>query len=310
MTSTETTNGLLQFYRLSCILTILIFVNILFGPLVRATNSGLACPDWPLCYGKVIPPPDFRQWMEVGHRFYSGIISVFLIYLAFLTLKNPIFKKRFGGYILAAIFIIFIQIILGRLTVTELLNPKTVNLHLLNAVLLLATVGAMTLKAKFFIENGSEKNSIIKIGKLLDTKTFFLLITLLFVFLQLYMGGKVSSNYAGLACPDFPTCNGEWFPEMNGLVRFQMEHRFGAYITVFLVFSSFVISIVKSFDQRTRLFLKAAFHTVSLQIVIGIFNVLFKLPVLLTALHSGIGVLLFLLVFAGLYQKLIFESEN
>ncbi|HMZ61191.1 MAG TPA: COX15/CtaA family protein, partial [Leptospiraceae bacterium] len=74
-------NLLIRLSRISLVLSILIFLNILFGPLVRATNSGLACPDWPLCYGKVIPPAEFRIWMEVGHRIYSAILSILFVYM-------------------------------------------------------------------------------------------------------------------------------------------------------------------------------------------------------------------------------------
>ena len=72
-------------YKLAFLLSVLIFINILFGPLVRATDSGLACPDWPLCHGKVIPPPEFRIWMEVGHRIYSAILGFVILALAILV---------------------------------------------------------------------------------------------------------------------------------------------------------------------------------------------------------------------------------
>ncbi|HNC01296.1 MAG TPA: COX15/CtaA family protein, partial [Leptospiraceae bacterium] len=93
-------------YRLAFLLSILIFINILFGPLVRATDSGLACPDWPLCYGKVIPPPEFRIWMEVGHRIYSGLLGFVILGLSIVIFKNSELRKRFGLLAVTALVVL------------------------------------------------------------------------------------------------------------------------------------------------------------------------------------------------------------
>ena len=297
-------------YRLAFLLSILIFINILFGPLVRATDSGLACPDWPLCYGKVVPPPEFRIWMEVGHRIYSGLLGFVILALSILIFKNSDLRARFGILAFAALVVLINQVILGKLTVTKLLDPGTVNMHLLNAILLFTLIISITAKANFIFKTGTDKIHLIGWNEILSKKNILISITLFVISFQLFMGGRVSSNYAGLACPDWPTCHGKWFPEMEGLVRIQMEHRIMAYFILILVILNFVLSIFKSYDRRSRLFLRMSLYTVGVQIILGVSNVLFQLPILVTALHTGMGVALFILVFTTLYYRLLPEDSS
>lgn len=301
--------SILIIYRLAFLLSILIFINILFGPLVRATDSGLACPDWPLCYGKVIPPPEFRIWMEVGHRIYSGLLGFVILALSILIFKNPDLRSRFGIIAFAALVVLINQVILGKLTVTKLLDPGTVNMHLLNAILLFTLIVSITAKANFIIKTGTDTIHLIRWNAIFSKKNILISITLFIISFQLFMGGRVSSNYAGLACPDWPTCHGKWLPPMEGLVRIQMEHRIMAYIILILIILNFALSIFKSYDRRSRLFLRMSLYTVGVQIILGVSNVLFQLPILVTALHTGMGVALFILVFTTLYYRLLPEEN-
>jgi len=297
-------------YRLAFILSALIFINILFGPLVRATDSGLACPDWPLCYGKVIPPPEFRIWMEVGHRIYSGLLGFVILALAVLVFKDYELRKRFGLLAFVSLVVLVNQVILGKLTVTKLLDPGTVNMHLLNAVLLFTLIVTITAKANFIIKTNTLEIHFLKWSEIFSSRNILISLTVFLIAFQLFLGGRVSSNYAGLACPDWPTCHGAWLPSMEGLVRIQMEHRIMAYIILLLVIINFTISIFKSYDKRTRMFLRMALYTVGLQIILGVSNVLFKLPILVTAFHTGMGVALFIVVYTALYYRLLPEDNS
>ncbi len=297
-------------YKLAFLLSILIFINILFGPLVRATDSGLACPDWPLCHGKVIPPPEFRIWMEVGHRIYSGLLGFVILALAIIIFKNSELRARFGLLAFTSLVVLVNQVILGKLTVTKLLDPGTVNMHLLNAVFLFTLIVSITAKANFILKMQTEKIHLIEWNKIFSRKNILISLTLFFISIQLFAGGRVSSNYAGLACPDWPTCNGYWFPKMEGLVRLQMEHRIMAYIILVFVITNFVISIFQSYNNRTRLFLRMALYSVGVQIILGVSNVLFQLPTLITAAHTGMGVALFILVYTALYYRLLPEDNS
>lgn len=297
-------------YKLAFLLSVLIFINILFGPLVRATDSGLACPDWPLCHGKVIPPPEFRIWMEVGHRIYSGLLGFVILALAIIIFKNSELRSRFGLSAFTALVVLVNQVILGKLTVTKLLDPGTVNMHLLNAVFLFTLIVSITAKANFILKTGLEEIRLVNWLAVFNSKNLLISLTVFLVYFQLFMGGRVSSNYAGLACPDWPTCKGQWFPAMEGLVQIQMEHRFVAYLILFLIIINVAVSIFKSYDPRTRLFLKLALYAVGFQIILGVSNVLFQLPTLVTAAHTGMGVAVFILVYTALYYRLLPEDNS
>lgn len=297
-------------YKLAFLLSVLIFINILFGPLVRATDSGLACPDWPLCHGKVIPPPEFRIWMEVGHRIYSGLLGFVILALAIIIFKNSELRSRFGLSAFTALVVLVNQVILGKLTVTKLLDPGTVNMHLLNAVFLFTLIVSITAKANYILKTGLEEIRLVNWLAVFNSKNLLISLTVFLVYFQLFMGGRVSSNYAGLACPDWPTCKGQWFPAMEGLVQIQMEHRFVAYLILFLIIINVAVSIFKSYDPRTRLFLKLALYAVGFQIILGVSNVLFQLPTLVTAAHTGMGVAVFILVYTALYYRLLPEDNS
>ena len=297
-------------YKLAFLLSVLIFINILFGPLVRATDSGLACPDWPLCHGKVIPPPEFRIWMEVGHRIYSGLLGFVILALAIIIFKNSELRSRFGLSAFTALVVLVNQVILGKLTVTKLLDPGTVNMYLLNAVFLFTLIVSITAKANFILKTGLEEIRLVNWLAVFNSKNLLISLTVFLVYFQLFMGGRVSSNYAGLACSDWPTCKGQWFPAMEGLVQIQMEHRFVAYLIVFLIILNVAVSIFKSYDPRTRLFLKLALYAVGFQIILGVSNVLFQLPTLVTAAHTGMGVAVFILVYTALYYRLLPEDNS
>lgn len=292
--------------KLSLVLSVIIFINILFGPLVRATNSGLACPDWPLCYGKVVPPPEFQIWMEVGHRIYSGILGIFLILIMVTIFRKKELRDRFLFAGVFAVIVLMVQVILGALTVTRLLDPGTVNMHLLNAVLLFSIIVSIFLKSKYLLDHSLEETSTVNLSLLLDSRNWLLFFSVILIFFQLFMGGRVSSNYAGLACADWPTCHGEFFPELEGLVKYQVQHRYVAYLIFVLLLITLVVSFIHpSYDKKTKIYIRMSFYTILLQIGIGVTNVLLKLPTLLTALHTGIGVLLFITVYMALFYRLV-----
>ncbi|WCL48501.1 COX15/CtaA family protein [Leptospira sp. GIMC2001] len=297
-----------NFSRLFFLISILIYLNIYFGPLVRATDSGLACPDWPLCHGKFIPEYSFQIAMEVGHRFYSGTIGI-IIAIGFIWGFLASNLKPFRGLLLLQMFFLGTQVMLGALTVTKLLDPTTVNLHLLNAVLLLTISITITL-----LSNWKAKSIVYEkwsFATLWNSGNKFLTIAVLITGFQLFMGGRVSSHYAGLACPDFPTCYGDWFPEMIGTIRYQMEHRILGYIVALSIFTALWIGIRNQFEGRSKILLQSAAGLIILQIVLGAFNVLYHLPKLLTATHTGIGVLTFIVLYLALvYRNLLPKNQG
>jgi heme a synthase len=310
----ESTKKLIVLRNTSLVLTFLIFINIFFGPLVRATDSGLACPDWPLCYGKVLPPPEFRIWMEHGHRIYSALLGFIFLFLMFIGFIESNMRKGYSLLLVSGAFVLINQVVLGKLTVTKLLNPGTVNLHLLNAVLFFLIVFTIYLKSYFQLKHNVLDSSILRYSLLKNWNLprFLAFLIFVLVYFQLFMGGRVSSNYAGLACPDWPTCHGTFFPKpYEGPIQFQMEHRWVAYFifVMILVFSIYVFQkdiISKSLKRIVSLLLIVCF----VQIILGIWNVLYQLPVLLTASHTANGVLLLLISYSFLIYTSLEESVN
>lgn len=298
-----TVSGFSQIRKFSLYLSVysfLVFLNLLYGPLVRATDSGLACPDWPLCFGKVFPDFDFGIFMEVGHRYYSMILGFILLGgTVWVSVSNEL-RKPFLKYFILAILLIASQANLGRLTVTLLLDPTSVNLHLLNAILFLLCIVTATMKAREMETRATNTNpSYFSPKNLFSGGQIVLFIGVLIILLQIVLGARVSSHYAGLACPEFPTCNGEWIPSVyEEKTAIQVQHRFGAYIVVFFVFVVNLYGTLNGFSQKIRKYVRISVVLVLLQFLLGILNVMYKLPKLVTAAHTGVAVLLLCAMYA------------
>ncbi|PJZ78304.1 COX15/CtaA family protein [Leptospira neocaledonica] len=283
--------------------SVLIFLNLLYGPLVRATDSGLACPDWPFCFGKIFPDFDFNIFMEVGHRYYSGFLGMVLIAGTIWAAIVPELRKPFLGYFILGILLIASQVTLGGLTVLLSLDPATVNLHLLNAILFLLCIVTATFKARV-LSKSINSNEFLTKQSLFQKDQIPLLIGVLLIFFQIILGGRVSSNYAGLACLEFPTCNGEWVPSVpEPKIQIQVQHRLGAYLVTFYVLLINLYGIFKGFSAETKKYVRTAIILLILQIGLGIVNVYAKLPKLVTAAHTGVAILLFLSVYAVWVQR-------
>lgn len=296
---------ILTFNTILTLFTTMVFINLMFGPLVRATHSGLACPDWPLCFGKIIPHYNFQVWMEFGHRAFSGTIGIILLYIIFFIYREPFLRERFLKLSILAAVLIMTQIMLGGLTIWQYLAPTVVNLHLLNGLLFFTVIVTMKVKASY-LSGGKMESEMIASGFLFSQKNWMFLLTLVAVFIQIFAGGRVSSNYAGLACADFPTCNGEWFPAMvDNLVRIQMEHRYGAYITFLFIAANAFYATAKVKVKTVTIFSHSALLLIMIQILIGYLNIQFKLPKLITALHTGAAVGIFSMIYIAMLFNLI-----
>lgn len=117
-----------------------------FGALVRLNGAGLSCPDWPLCYGSLVPPPGFEIAMEVGHRLAATLLGLMIIGILALTYRKAEYR-RFSGLATAALILVCIQGLLGGLTVTMVLWPPVVTFHLLGGNLLFGLLVYLTWRA-------------------------------------------------------------------------------------------------------------------------------------------------------------------
>jgi cytochrome c oxidase assembly protein subunit 15 len=290
------------------------------GAGVRTMNAGLSCPDWPLCFGKVIPDFHVGVWFEFVHRAYAGIVAILYavaLVIAFRSKEIPRTSKKaavWGTVFLAA------QIIMGGLTVLMLVKAVVVTMHLLLATLFLSCVlwmlfgvdQAMRAEMDSETARGAASRATAKVTaeakimakSVLARSTAFLLP--LIVFVQIAIGGLVASTYAGSVCVDWPLCNGKWVPTWKGAIGLQIIHRFYAYALVLL----FVGLAIYGWTQRERLgrpllrLFLAGGVLVLLQTLVGILNLLFFIPPHITVLHQTLAMLLL-----GVSLKLWFEAR-
>lgn len=253
----------------------LTFGLIVLGALVRAHGAGLACPDWPLCFGQAVPQFDLRVAFEWSHRAVAGSVALFFAGLSIAALRvdrSDALRRLIG---LAAV-LLAIQIVLGALTVWLKLASWTVTAHLItgNSFALTCFWIALALRDERdplrVASRGARIWTSISAGLLLA---------------QFALGGLVSSEYAAMACPEWPTCNGGvFFPTWRGNVGLHLMHRTNGYL---LIASFAVTAWVCRREPRVR---RAAALLLALgvaQVGVGIANVLTGVPVEVTGLHSA-----------------------
>lgn len=317
---------------------------IVLGAYVRLSQAGLGCPDWPGCYGHITVPhtrqavaqadaryaarplEPARAWKEMLHRYFAGSLALLILVLAVTAwwmrisdrIKNPSPSGRGRGEgaqpvvlpSLALLTVIF-QALLGMWTVTLLLFPPVVMGHLLGGYLTLALLVLLVLQAGSWWRAADGADTTLR---------WLAAVTLMVLVLQVALGGWTSSNYAGIACPDFPTCQGQWWPPMDfrdafawhGLgpdyqggilndparVAIHVTHRLGALVTFILVIVSGLFFIFRSGRPALKWLGGLAMLLVICQVLIGVSTVHFALPLALTDAHTGVAALLLATVVA------------
>lgn len=258
------------------------FGLIVLGALVRAHEAGLACPDWPLCFGQTIPAMNLEVAFEWSHRVLAGSVALAFATLTGIAATRPEARRRVGGWLVLATLLLLAQILLGALTVWQLLAAWTVTLHLLTGNAFAATLLLIAVRLRGAAEPapaGSATRAIV-------TVTFAVLV------LQVALGGLVASTYAGLACPEWPTCNGgAWYPSLSGSVGLHLIHRTTGYLLLGLLL---VAALRTRQARRLGRAMGAACLLALAQVVVGIANVLLGLPVEVTGLHSALAAALVL----------------
>ena len=312
--------------RFALLTTVVALVVVMLGGYVRLSDAGLGCPDWPGCYGRLLAPSvtetaqvakDYERPLEVGkawkemiHRYLAGVLGLFILALAVIAWR----RRREPGqpYRMAALTVglVIFQAVLGMWTVTLLLKPFVVVLHLLGGFTILALLWWQVLR------NGCWWLPRPDVGIDSSVKRFRPWLVLAFVVLiaQVFLGGWTSTNYAALSCPDFPTCHGKWVPHMDldegfvlwrGLgqdyeggvldgaarVGIHYVHRVGALIT-FLYIGGFALWLLVA--GKLGGFAASIIALLLTQISLGIANVVMGLPLWVAVLHNGVAALLLL----------------
>jgi heme a synthase len=301
------------FRRLALAGAILAAVVVALGAWVRLTDAGLGCPDWPGCYGHTYPHAAHdvgKAWHEMVHRYFAGTL---VLVISTLLIWAVVFRKDPGQpripVILLFVIVLF-QAALGAFTVTRLLKPLIVTGHLLGG---LTTLGILCWLAL----TPEERASTARERRLLP----FALFAFGLLVLQIALGGWTSTNYAAVACPDFPTCQQAWWPPMDfrnafvlwhGLdidytggvlanparVAIHVTHRFGAAIAGTALLLVGVAVLLTGSSGRLRLAGALVTGAVLLQVCIGISMVHFGLPLPLATMHNAGAALLVICVVA------------
>ena len=299
---------------LTLITLFLTFDLVLFGAFTRLTDSGLGCPDWPGCYGSVTPigakaeikaaetamptgpVTKSKAWIEMVHRYLATGVGVLILTLAAMTWWLRRQSREVSPWLPTFTLVwVCMQGAFGALTVTMKLFPAIVTLHLMGGVGLLALLMAQAVRY--------DGAGLRPLPALLRRGLW---IGFVLLWAQIALGGWVSTNYAVLACPDFPTCNGQWVPEMNwqgfslwrelgytpqgdllpflALSTIHFVHRSAAWLVLgVMVWVGWQLRQQEGLSMAGRWLLGLS----ALQLVTGLSNVVLGWPLLAAVLHTG-----------------------
>lgn len=307
---------------LSLLSGILGFVVVALGAWTRLADAGLGCPDWPGCYGFVTIPvspeeidianskfPDTpyevaKAIPEVVHRYFAAALGFFIVCIAYLAVRSkdvPTNIRNLSVFLLAWVIM---QGTFGYWTVSLKLWPQVVTTHLMSGFLTTALLWLLYFKTKDLLESRARWNFEISTKRLFN-------ISIALVAVQIFLGAWTSTNYASYSCTDFPLCQGQILPEANfkegfnffqsigpnylggqldheSRVAIHLTHRFGAIVvTLFLLFTSFHL-----YKRNFQTLAYGLIAFLTLQVLLGISNVIFALPLLIAVGHNLGGLLL------------------
>jgi cytochrome c oxidase assembly protein subunit 15 len=318
-------NAFRYFKGLVIAATLLALCVVSLGAYVRLTDAGLGCPDWPGCYGTLTVPqseaailqaqttyPDSavevgKAWREMAHRYLAGTLGLLVLAIFVLGWKA---RKEIKSSPYTSSFLLLLigfQAMLGMWTVTMLLKPAIVSGHLLGGMSTLAVLSWLAHR-----HWGYYSDSIVTCQRL----RLAIRLALVLLFMQIFLGGWTSTNYAALACTDFPTCHGAWVPDMDfkdafhmvrelglskdgsalslaSLTAIQWTHRVGALVSL-IYLGALGLTTLKYWQlKRWSVLLLGALIT---QIALGISNLVLHLPLVLAVAHNFTAALLVIIV--------------
>lgn len=302
--------------RLTLAAVLLAACVVVLGAYTRLVHAGLGCPDWPGCYGFVLVPDAPHEiaaaeakyphapvqqhlaWPEMVHRYFATTLGALILLMAVVA-----FRQRGAGapvkLPIALVALVILQGAFGAWTVTLKLWPQVVTAHLLGGVATLSLLWLLWLRL------GRSARALPGIGGLAVAG-------LVMVIVQIALGGWTTSNYAALACPDFPTCQGVWWPAMDAAKGFDVLQAVGpnylgglldadARIAIHMahrIGAVGVLIIVGALAFRLRSLapgLAAGLAGIlALQLCLGIANVEFSLPLAVATAHNAVGAALLL----------------
>ncbi|USD65055.1 COX15/CtaA family protein [Vibrio sp. SCSIO 43136] len=315
----------------SLVLTITV---IALGAYTRLSNAGLGCPDWPGCYGHITVPTQseqlskaqalfpetpvepYKAWLEMIHRYVAGILGLAVVAIAFTCARTGIASKAFCTGLVG---LIVFQAALGMWTVTLKLMPTIVMLHLAGGFSLFCLLWVLYLRARPHPTVPFVSTSITRWAR----------VGLIILIAQIFLGGWTSSNYAALMCTSLPICQGDWVSQLNFVAAFDLlqqghdnyefgvlggdarttihvTHRIGAILTT-LVLTTLSILMLRSEHPQAKRLSFGLLVLLTIQIGLGVTNVLYQLPLLVATAHN-LGAALLLIWTVRI--NLSVQSEN
>jgi heme o synthase len=270
---------LTAFRRLAVVTIAATFVLIAVGGLVRATDSGLGCPDWPRCFGRLMPPAELHAWIEHSHRLVASVVMVLvalLVVAAWRTGQDRVVRRA----AVAALVMVLAQAMIGAFVVWWKLRADSVTLHLATALALVALLIFIDFRARYGPGRGRGRD-----------RRFLRLATAAaaLLYAQMLVGSTVTGHHAGLAYP----LDVLW-PDLGPAVaRIQLAHRALAVVVGTLVVATFVVArrTQRAHPTVTRLAGYAA-GLVAVQVGLGVANVANRLSALTVVPHLAVGALL------------------
>lgn len=313
----------------------LALVVIVLGAYTRLTDAGLGCPDWPGCYGHLAVPQteehiaraeaafperpveQHKAWNEMIHRYFAaglGLCILIITLISLLRRHTPDHQRRPIKLPLFLLALVIFQGALGMWTVTLNLQPVIVMGHLLGGFTVISCLFLLWLRmAGVRIPGGDPR--LIPYAK-------FALLGLIILVIQIALGGWTSANYAALACTELPVCEGNWYERLDFPGAFSVPpadnyefgahdyaermtmhivHRVGALIT-FIYLSWLAINLYWRASSRMVKGLAVATTVIlGIQVLLGVSNVVFSLPLSVAVAHNGVAACLLLSVVATCY---------
>jgi heme A synthase len=268
---------------LAAFLSVLVLMTV--GSIVRVTGNGLGCPDWPLCYGQVVPPFYASAWVEFSHRLMGAVASAQIVGLAVWAWGEHRREKWIVVPATAALGFLAAQIVVGGLHVIFELPPQTGWIHTATAMAIAALV-AMLVAASHPSARALSARAAAVVAR--DRGLPVAIATTAFAtYLLILTGSYVTRTGASLACPAFPHCGAETtaiaFPE---LVNIQMLHRFTAFgVALTACFTLWRLIRAARREPGFRAVVFALTLLIAVQFGLGIGNVLLRLPMWSRSLH-------------------------
>ncbi|MEO8638560.1 MAG: heme o synthase [Chloroflexota bacterium] len=271
-----------RFAKLAVAASIATYVLIVVGGLVRATDSGLGCPDWPACFGQWVPPAELHAWIEHSHRLVAALaVGPLVGAVGLITLFSA--RRRDRPLLVAALVtgvLVILQALLGGQVVIQQLRAELVTAHLAMAL----TVLALTIVIADRATSGALPPSAAGLPGGLVAGTGIAVLA------QMLLGSWVSGTGAGLAFPDFPLMDGGLWPSTAaGGAVVQLAHRALAVAVALLVLWTASRIRRAAVTPRTRQLATLAVGLVLVQIALGAANVWSRLSALFVVPHLAVG---------------------